>query len=314
MLFANIESYSILYVCIICRYRSNIYILIISVHHRAYCVGGGVVGQFVSFIHSLKLRQAGKRTARRAHRLHFRPLQRVLDAHMIAHRIRMRKTTAALQHRTDGTVARIVPIEMLAKNARLEWRLAQRAGQQVATSDAAAAAIAAGSCWARYGYGAGLVLLMLLLLLLRIVAADVASTNTTTTGNITTTTTTTTTVRCRRCRCGHRNGGGMLGMRIDFGQIGQRVGGHRASQQQIGGQLVLLVCGRRLAQMLMELLALLGLTQLLALLMVEHGVRVGRRLRQSARRTRMLMMTVSVGMVLELVRLLLLIEFFASDR
>lgn len=83
-------------------------------------------------VRSFEIGSTAKWAARRTHRLHLGPLHGVLDAHVISHRVRMGESPATLQHRTYRAVARIVPVQMLAKQARLERCIAQRTRQEVA--------------------------------------------------------------------------------------------------------------------------------------------------------------------------------------
>lgn len=69
-----------------------------------------------------------KGTTRRPHRLHLQPLDGVFESHVIAHRVGMSKSAAALNHGTHGTVAWIMPVQVLPEHALLQRHLAQRTG------------------------------------------------------------------------------------------------------------------------------------------------------------------------------------------
>lgn len=80
---------------------------------------------------SFEVRPAGERTAGGAHGLHLGPLQGVLDPHVVPHGVRMRKPATALDHRTHGTVARVVAVQVLSEDPLLQRGFAQRTGQHV---------------------------------------------------------------------------------------------------------------------------------------------------------------------------------------
>uniref|UniRef100_A0A8D8BPY5 (northern house mosquito) hypothetical protein n=1 Tax=Culex pipiens TaxID=7175 RepID=A0A8D8BPY5_CULPI len=73
----------------------------------------------------------GEGSAGGAHRFHFGPLAGVFEAHVVANGVRVGEAASALDHRTDGAVPGVVPVQVLPENARFQRDFAEWAWQQV---------------------------------------------------------------------------------------------------------------------------------------------------------------------------------------